>query len=177
MQDGAFALITDDTFATAEAYDEDQGRYLGLKVGGGGPSAPDNNTCIVKVDVGRRQQEEDAKQGPIPPVGPAPHPQGGGEPPGPVEPVGPEPTPPPVTPTKPSIFVGSVKLSGARVGRDAGRIADEVLSHLTALSGAQASVTMEIEIKVPNGVDDDIVRIVSENANSLKFTHASFEKE
>lgn len=173
VQDGAFMLIPEDTFATAEAYDEDQGRYLGLRIGGGGPSAPDNNTCIVKVDVARKQQEEE----PIPPVSPPPLPPGGGDPPGPVGPVGPEPPLPPVAPSKPSIFVGSVNLDGSRVGRDAGRIADEVLSHLTALSGAKASVRLEIEINIPNGVDDDIVRIVSENANALQFDHASFEKE
>jgi hypothetical protein len=36
---------------------------------------------------------------------------------------------------------------------------------------------MEIEINVPDGVDEKIIRIVSENANALKFENASFEKE
>ncbi len=71
--------------------------------------------------------------------------------------------------------MGSVKLNGDRVGRDAGQIAEEVLSHLSALPNAKVSVTMEIEINVPGGVDDDVVRIVSENATALKFNHASFE--
>jgi hypothetical protein len=48
---------------------------------------------------------------------------------------------------------------------------------LVALPGAKVSVTMEIEIKVPGGVESDIVRIVTENANSLKFSHASFERD
>jgi len=30
---------------------------------------------------------------------------------------------------------------------------------------------------VDQGVEDDIVRIVSENATALKFKHASFEKD
>ena len=85
-------------------------------------------------------------------------------------------TPDPVVP-KVNHFSGSVALNGNRVGRDAGKIADEVLSHLVALPGAQVSVTMEIEIKVPGGVESDIVRIVTENANSLKFSHASFERD
>jgi hypothetical protein len=38
-------------------------------------------------------------------------------------------------------------------------------------------VTMEIEIKVPGGVEGDTVRIVTENANSLKFDHTSFERD
>ena len=36
---------------------------------------------------------------------------------------------------------------------------------------------MEIVIKVPNGIDNDIVRIVKENANALNFDHAEFEDE
>lgn len=52
-----------------------------------------------------------------------------------------------------------------------------MLSHLISLPGAPASVTMEIEIKVPGGVESDTVRIVTENANSLKFTHYGFEED
>jgi hypothetical protein len=36
---------------------------------------------------------------------------------------------------------------------------------------------MEIEINVPDGVDEKIIRIVTENAAALKFDHAGFEKE
>jgi hypothetical protein len=86
-------------------------------------------------------------------------------------------TPGPVAAPKLNHFSGSVALNGNRVGRDAGKIADEVLSHLVALPGAKVSVTMEIEIKVPGGVESDIVRIVTENASSLKFSHYGFEDE
>ena len=86
-------------------------------------------------------------------------------------------TPAPVAARQLNHFSGSVALNGTRVGRDAGKIADEVLSHLVALPGAKVSVTMEIEIKVPGGVESDIVRIVTENANALKFSHASFERD
>jgi hypothetical protein len=51
----------EDAFATAEGYDEDKGRYLGLRVGHGVPSAIDNQTCLVKVSVARKQMEVDAK--------------------------------------------------------------------------------------------------------------------
>ena len=70
-----------------------------------------------------------------------------------------------------------MKLDGARVGRDAGRIADEVLAHLAALPGAKVDVTLEVQVRVDQGVEDDVVRIVSENATALKFKHASFEKD
>ena len=39
------------------------------------------------------------------------------------------------------------------------------------------TVRIEIEADIPDGVPDDIARIVTENANSLKFTSAGFEVE
>jgi hypothetical protein len=48
-------------------------------------------------------------------------------------------------PQLPTRFHGSVSLDATRVGRDAGRIADEVVSHLTALVGSDVKVTLEIE--------------------------------
>ncbi len=52
-----------------------------------------------------------------------------------------------------------MKLSGARVGRDAGRIADEVIAHLAALPGATVDVTLEVHVKVGEGVEEDVVRV------------------
>jgi len=78
---------------------------------------------------------------------------------------------------RPTIFVGSVQLDAGRVGRDAGRVADEVLSHLTTLVGAKAKITLEIQVEVKDGISDDVVRIVTENAKTLKFEGQGFEKE
>jgi hypothetical protein len=78
--------------------------------------------------------------------------------------------------TKPSRFHGSAPLEANRVGRDAGRIADEVLSHLAGLVGADVKVTLEIEATVPNGFPDDVVRIVTQNARDLKFSTQGFEE-
>ncbi len=177
VRDGASVLIPGETFATAELYNEDSGRYLGLRLGTA-PSSLDSSTCIVKVDVARKQQEEDAeKVEPSTPTRPIDTDVGQLGPGGDGPPDGETPPVQPPGPSKPTAFVGSVKLNGTRVGRDAGRIADEVLSHLAALPGARVSVTMEIEIKVADGVESDIVRIVSENANALKFEHYGFEDE
>jgi hypothetical protein len=185
--DGASMLIPDDTFATAETFDADSGRYLGLRIGGGGNISITSNTCLVKVGVARKQQAEDAAKAPgaaVPPV--VREPEGaydsGGESAGgvPGGDTGAGPNggaPVPGAAPKLNHFSGSVALDGTRVGRDAGKIADEVLSHLVALPGAKVTVTMEIEIKVPGGVESDLVRIVTENANSLKFSHAGFETE
>jgi hypothetical protein len=77
----------------------------------------------------------------------------------------------------PKRFHGSVRLDATRVGRDAGRIGDEVISHLTALVGSEVKVTLEIEAQVPNGVPENIVPTVTENSRSLKFDTQGFEKE
>jgi uncharacterized protein len=78
---------------------------------------------------------------------------------------------------KPDLFVGSVKLDHTRVGRDAGRIAEEVLQHLSTLPGAKVVVHLEVQVNIPGGVDEDVVRSVTENCNTLKFDTAGFEKE
>jgi len=41
--------------------------------------------------------------------------------------------------------------------------------------GSDVTVRLEIEANVPKGVPDDVVRTVSENARTLKFTDHGFE--
>nr|PZN60295.1 MAG: hypothetical protein DIU62_14770 [Pseudomonadota bacterium] len=77
----------------------------------------------------------------------------------------------------PTRFHGTVRLDPARVGRDAARVAEEVLSHLTGLVGADVDVSLEITAHVPGGVPEKVVRVVTENARTLKFEHQGFEKE
>jgi hypothetical protein len=74
-------------------------------------------------------------------------------------------------------FHGSVTLNAARVGRDAGRIAEEVIAHLSGLVGADVTVTLEIHAEVPSGAPDNVVRTVTENCRTLKFSDHGFEKE
>jgi hypothetical protein len=70
-----------------------------------------------------------------------------------------------------------VTLNAERVGRDAGQIASEVIAHLTGLVGAQVRVTLEIDADIPNGVPENVVRIVTENGRTLKFEPHGFENE
>ena len=48
-------------------------------------------------------------------------------------------------------YHGTVTLDTTRVGRDAGRIAEEVVAHLSGLVGAQVTVTLEIDAEIPEG--------------------------
>jgi hypothetical protein len=68
-------------------------------------------------------------------------------------------------------------LDATRVGRDAGRIADEVVAHLAGLVGSNVKVTLEIEAELPSGAPEHVVRAVTENCRTLKFTSHGFEKE
>ena len=68
-------------------------------------------------------------------------------------------------------------LDPTRVGRDASRIAEEVIAHLSGLVGAKVTVTLEVEAETPSGVPDNVVRTVTENCRTLKFMSQGFEKE
>ena len=79
--------------------------------------------------------------------------------------------------TQPRRYHGTVTLDSTRVGRDASRIAEEVIAHLNGLVGATVTVTIEIEADIPTGAPDHVVRTVTENSRALKFTSHGFEKE
>lgn len=62
-------------------------------------------------------------------------------------------------------------------GRDAGRIAEEVIAHLSGLVRAEVTVTLEIHAEIPAGTADNVVRTVTQNCRTLKFSDHGFEKE
>ena len=171
IRDGV-ALLTwrADTFAYAESYDEAGQRYRGLRGGQGVNVSPDDMGLLVKSDVAGRQL--DAEVQPNEPPGPPSKPR---DPEAPITPIaGPNPAP---VAAQFKRFHGTVRLNSARVGRDAGRIADEVIAHLTGQMGAEVTVTLEIAARLPNGASDQLVRTVTENGRTLKFDNQGFEKE
>ncbi len=86
-----------------------------------------------------------------------------------------DPSDPP--PKKYQRFWGAVDVDPERLGADAGRIAEEVLSFLTPVSGAKVKVTLEISAELPNGIEDGTVRTVKENGSTLNFNDCQFETE
>jgi len=78
----------------------------------------------------------------------------------------------------PTRYHGSVQIDPTRAGRDAGKIADEVLAHLVGVVGASVTVTLGIEATIPSGAPDHVVRTVTQNGRDLKFDPGSgFESE
>jgi hypothetical protein len=131
---------------------------------------PSLSGLLVKPDVAAKQRESEAKSTPGAVDGAT---TGVGTATG-----GPSPTPPsPPTASRPTRFHGTVTLDAARVGRDAGRVADEVISHLSGLVGSSVKVTLEITAHVPGGVSESVVRTVTENSRALKFDNHGFEQE
>lgn len=173
VQNGAEQLVVDDTFAIATDYDEQAGRYKGLCQGKAINLVVDNDTLLVKPDVAAQQAPSERPSAP----------PSGGDGDGAVsEPAsiyggGAGGQPATSEPKTPTVFVGSVKLKGDRIGRDAGRVAEEVVQHLSTLQGAEVDVTLEIQVRVPGGIKEDVVRTVSENSSTLKFESANFERE
>jgi len=171
-------LWMQDSFAFADSYDESVGRYRGLRCGEEVPLADgDAQRLLVKADIACKQMDEEKIKKPahITPVGPT---TGGDQLPTPEPGTGPmeKPIVPSAAP-QPKRFHGTVTLDTARVGRDASRIAEEVIAHLSGLIGATVTVTLEVEAEIPSGAPDHVVRTVTENSRTLKFTSQGFEKE
>ena len=76
----------------------------------------------------------------------------------------------------PKRFYGSVKPDPTRLVRDVSDIAKEVVQHLNGLVDAEVSITLEIQVKTAGGVPEHVVRTVTENCRTLKFTNAGFEE-
>jgi hypothetical protein len=75
----------------------------------------------------------------------------------------------------PHRFFGSTDIDPLRAGRDVGRIAEEVLQHLTTTAGANVHVSLEIQADVPEGISDNLQRVLDENCRVLKFRAHGFE--
>ncbi|HRZ92480.1 MAG TPA: AAA+ family ATPase, partial [Candidatus Paceibacterota bacterium] len=163
-----------DSFAYAESYDEAAARYRGLQ--GGRHAGLDQENpmgLLVKPEAAQCQLTAEAPAT----TGSTTQPSTGG---GGIAQSGPGIIPdekklaPPVAPKR---FHGTATLDPARVGRDAGRIADEVIAHVAGLLGAKVTVTLEIEAEISTGVPENVVRTVTENCRTLKFNSQGFEKE
>jgi predicted AAA+ superfamily ATPase len=169
VQEGVGRLTwRSETFALADSWDEKKGAYLGLRAGQTARVSADSGGVLVKPDVAAAQLDRERNPD-LPPLEP-----GEGEPDRPVSPVPPLPEPPRRFMRR---FHGSVSVDPDRLGRDAGRIAEEIVQHLTTQRSARVHLTLEIEADLPEGAPDNIVRIVTENARTLKFRSQGFEEE
>jgi hypothetical protein len=169
------ALLTwqTDTFAYAEGYDGAAARYRGLRAGQGVIVGADDPGLIVKPEVASKQLEVETPKSERAATAIAG--QGSG-----IVQTGTGFQEANITQTVVQQFrrfYGTARLDSARVGRDAGRIAEEVIAHLTGQMGAEVTVTIEVVASLPNGASDQLVRTVTENCRTLRFDSQGFERE
>jgi len=163
-----------DAFAYAESYDESVPRYRGLQHGMQLAVAEDDPGLLVQPDVARKQIDDET----VPATPAEPKTGRSSASPAPESTQSPNQPTAPAQPPKPKRFHGTVVLDSARVGRDASRIADEVITHLVGLVGSNVTITLDIEADIPAGVPDNVVRTVTENSRTLKFgSNSGFERE
>ena len=167
VADGVGLLTwVNESFGYADSFDEVTGRYRGLRDGQAlSLTDADAEGLLVKPEVARRQLDSEQGATIV-----SPEPSGG-------ETDDSEPEPGPEPDSRPTRFHGSVSLDATRAGRDASRIADEVITHLAGLVRANVTVTLEIDAEIPDGAPDHVVRTVTENSRTLKFNSHGFERE
>lgn len=180
IRDGIERLTwEDETFAYAERYDEAADRYIGLKTGSPVRLVIDGDSVLVRSEVAKRQLDADAAKAATTSasasqtLGAAPAlPVSGGDTTKGVA------TSTPLAPAERVLdrFHGSVRLDALRLGRDASRIAEEVVQHLSGIVGAEVEVTLELQVKLPSGASEKLVRDVTENCRTLKFDTYGFEE-
>jgi predicted AAA+ superfamily ATPase len=186
-----------ETFAYAEGWDEQKKRYQGLRAGQPIRVLTDAACLVVKPEVAQAQLEAETKtpsQGSDKDKGngngggggitvvnkegddDAGDGNGGGGIGGGVVSGGAGGTTT-VEPPQLCRFHASAKLDAMRLGRDASKIAEEIVQHLTSIIGAEVEVTLEIQAHIPDGASPDLVRTINENCRTLKFADHGFEEE
>ena len=172
-------IMTRDYFGYADRVDEN-GRYLGLVLGSHrGSLNLDDSSVLVKPEEALRQEDEDRRKREEEdrsknhdresPVYTGKNDRGHVERKKETQ-VLPKPEPP-----KKRRFYGSVNLNPNRVGKEAGKIAQEVIQHLALENSSKVTVTIEIEAEIPEGAKEQTIRTVSENCRVLKFSTFEFE--
>lgn len=176
IRDGVQLLTwAQDCFALADSFDEPTSRYRGLR-GGQMVSLTDAHSpmLVVKSEVASKQIDAERA---VLALRHEPTPSNGEDFAAAAIHTGSDASSAVPVNIQPKRFHGSVTLDATRVGRDTGKIAEEVIAHLVGLMGAAVTVTLEIHAAIPSGAPDNVVRTVTENSRSLKFSDHGFERE
>lgn len=72
-------------------------------------------------------------------------------------------------------FYMSAQLDTTRIGRDVQKLVEEIISHLTSVNGAQVEVSLELNVKAPDGLSQQVVRTISENCRTLRVRSFGFD--
>ena len=160
-------MFEQEGFALSEGFDSTTGLYVGLAIPGGRATfgAITDQTLLVKPGVAKAQ---------LPEVMTPPQDISGETAPAPTSVT---PTPGVAEPKASTRFFGVYEVDPERYSRDLNRLSQEILQHLSSIDGVDLDITIEIHAAVKEGFSADKIRVILENARSLKFKNSSFEKE
>jgi len=160
-------MFEQEGFALSEGFDGASGIYAGLVLPGGRSTfgAITDQTLIVKPEVAKAQ---------LPEVVPPPVDVSVGTTPAPTSVIT---TPGVLEPKASTRFFGVYEVDPERYSRDLNRLSQEILQHLSSIDGVDLVITIEIHAAVKEGFAADKIRVILENARSLKFKNSSFEGE
>jgi hypothetical protein len=78
---------------------------------------------------------------------------------------------------RPRRFFGVLRLDPERFQRDFNGLSNEILQPLAALDGVELEVTVEIQARRADAFPDDKIRVLSENARTLKLNQSGFDSD
>ncbi len=153
-------------FALANSYDSATGRYEGLVIPGAGSvaGAITDSVLLVKPAVALEQTPDEVE-------GTTVDSKGNGSVTKVVPPLSGNPIPAAVQNT---LYFGVYELNPEKYARDLTRVSQEVLQHLASAEGVELEISVEIQAKKADGFTEDKMRVILENARSLKFKQSGF---
>jgi len=72
-------------------------------------------------------------------------------------------------------FFGTFRVDPERYAKEINRLNQEAVQHIAAQDRVDLQITVDIRAVKKDGFPDTVVRIVSENASTLKFDQSGFE--
>jgi hypothetical protein len=169
-----------ETFAYADAWDEQRQRYQGLRAGETIRALLDDRSLLVKPEAAAHQLEAERQPDSRTSTGTEPERRHGPDSASTAQLAGSgRGTTTTTVANIPQLrrFHGSVTLDARRLGRDASRIAEEVVQHLSSIGGADVQITIDIQVQLPASASDKLVRDVTENCRTLEFDDFGFEED
>jgi hypothetical protein len=161
-----------EAFALAADYDEAANRYTSLWIPGDTASAPTATDALllVRPEVAQAQRDRELADAPQPGDQPADTPPASKQ-------FEPDLTQPGAYHRKPKTrFYGVKTLNSDRIALDVKNIVDEIIANLRD-PDTELSIKLEIEATKTTGFEENKVRTLSENAQTLKFDQLGFEEK
>lgn len=167
-----------DFFAYAVGTEKDAKRYAGLLFGKSGGVYLDENALLVHPDIATQVLAEQEAAAPPPSITASPS----TSPSTSTKRTSSSPAMPGVgaSPAKealPQRFHATVDIDTRDPNKAFAAVVESVIEHFTAKLGTSVTITVDIEARRPDGFDAKVVRVVKENATTLKFKNAEFETE